>query len=166
MLLDYPARTLTIFDAGAQVDTQRAKCRKVWGARLKSYPGDTIPIVELGIGRARLPVSVDTGSNGGVELYKRALEEPEVKAALVEMGSTTETGNRGAYTAKIYKLNAPVRLGPFVLPAGQTVTLSGNSGSHETRLANVGNKLFASMQVKLLLDYRKNRIAFLGDSAP
>jgi hypothetical protein len=83
----------------------------------------------------------------------------------VETGTTTATGNRGAYSAKIYQLKAPISLGPFALPAGQTVSFGGNDGSAETRLANVGNKLLASMRVKLLLDYKKSRIAFFGDCA-
>jgi hypothetical protein len=165
VLIDYRARTVTFFDHQADVPRQVAVCRSAWRMPLRSFHGDTIPIVELRIGRARLPVSVDTGSDGNVELFQRALDESAVRAALVEAGNTTETGNRGAYTAKIYRLNAAISLGPFALPAGQTVTLTGDDGSAETRLANVGNRLLASMQVKLLLDYRESRIAFFGDCA-
>jgi hypothetical protein len=100
-----------------------------------------------------------------VEIFTKALNEPAIKAALVEAGTTTETGNRGAYTVKINQINVPISIGPFVLPAGQTVTLSDNKGTVKTRLANVGNKLLAAMQLKLLLDYRESRIAFFGDCA-
>jgi len=165
VLIDYPARTITIFDRESEVGPQLSKCRKAWRMRLRSFQGDTVPIVELRIGSARLPVGIDTGANDNVELFKKALDEPTVKAALVEAGTTKATGNRGVYTMKINQLNAPISLGPFALPAGQTVTLSSNEGAAETRLANVGNKLLASMRVKLLLDYRENRIAFFGDCA-
>jgi hypothetical protein len=46
------------------------------------------------------------------------------------------------------------------LPAGQTVTLSGNVGSAKIRLADVGNKLLANIQVKLMLDYRESLRGF------
>lgn len=165
VLIDYPTRTLTIFDRKAEVAQQVAKCRKAWRVPLRSFHGGTIPIVEMRIGSARLPVSIDTGSNGNVELFQKAIEQPTVKAALVETGTTTETGNRGAYTVKVHQLNAPISLGPFALPAGQTVTLSSTQGAAETQLANVGNKLLAGMQLKLLLDYRESRLAFFGDCA-
>jgi len=165
LLIDYPAGTITIFDRKAEPARQLLKCRKACRVPLRSFQGDTVPIVEMRIGRARLPVGIDTGANDNVELYKRALDEPTLKSALVEAGTTKATGDRGVFTMKINQLNAPVRLGPFALPAGQTVTLSSNEGSPETRLANVGNKLFASMRLKLLLDYRENQIAFFGDCA-
>lgn len=165
VLIDYPARTVTIFDSKADAARRLATCRKAWRMPLRSFPGGTIPIVELRIGAAQLPVSIDTGSNGNVDLYKRALDEPTVKAALVEAGTTTETGNRGAFTKKTYRLQAPVSLGPFALPAGQAVSITSGEGGADTRLGNVGNKLLASMRVKLLLDYRENRIAFFGDCA-
>jgi hypothetical protein len=164
VLIDYAARTVTFFDRKAEVAPQLAKCR-MWRMPLRSLQGDKMPIVELKIGSARLPVSIDTGSNGNVELFKKALDEPTIKAALVETGTTTETGNRGAYSAKVYQLKVPISVGPFLLPAGQAVTLSSTEGSAKTRLANVGDKLLASMQLKLLLDYQESRIAFFGDCA-
>lgn len=161
VLIDYQARTLTIFDQSAQVSAELAKCRKVWRTRLRPFRGDTDPVVELNIGSARLPATIDTGSDGNVELYQQALDEPRVRAALVEESSHTETGSRGAYTVKVDRLTAPISLGPFVLPAGQTVTVS----TAEDRPANVGNKLLTSMRLKLLLDYRNGQIAFMGDCA-
>jgi hypothetical protein len=55
----------------------------------------------------------------------------------------------------------PVGFGPFSLPAGQTVSLRGTTP--DGRAANVGNKLFAAMKLKLLLDYQSKRITFYGD---
>ena len=165
VLIDYQARTVTVADREADVAQPLAKCRSAWRTPLRSFKGDTIPIVELRIGNARLPVSIDTGSNGTVELYKNALDEPSIKRALIEAGTHKETGARGEYTVTVYRLNAPISLGPFVLPAGQRVTLGSNVGSANTRLANVGNGVLANMHVKLLLNYRDSRIAFFGDCA-
>ncbi len=165
VLIDYAVATVAISDREADVASQLATCRSTWRAPLRSFKGDTIPIVDLGIGNARLPVSIDTGSDSTIELFKGALDAPAVKAALVEAGTTTNTGARGEYAVKVYRLNAPIRLGPFVLPAGQKVMLTGDKGSAQTRLANVGNRLLASMHVKLLLDYRDSRIAFYGNCA-
>jgi hypothetical protein len=163
VLIDYRLRTVTIFDKNAKVAPQLGTCAKILRMPFKSIPGDKMPIVELRIGKARLPVSIDTGSNGNVELFRNALNDPSIKAALVAKGTTTETGNRGAYTAQVYELNAPLSFGPFVLPAGQAVTLSNTLGSAKTRLANVGDKLLASMQLKLLLDYRERLVGLFGD---
>jgi hypothetical protein len=161
-LIDFPAGTVTIADREADAASHLAMCRRVWRRPLRSFKGETIPIVELGIGHARLPASIDTGSNGTVEFFQHALDDPTVRAALAQTGTTKSTGARGEYVAKVYSLNAPISLGPFVLPAGQHVTLSSDTGNAKTRLANVGNSLLASMRVKLLLNYRDNRIAFFG----
>jgi hypothetical protein len=162
MLIDYAARTLSISGRETDLTSQLATCRRAWRLPLRSFKGDKIPIVELGVGKVRLPASIDTGADGTVELFQHALDVPAVKTALMKSGTHKTTGMRGEYLATIYKLNAPISLGPFVLPAGQTVTLSDAAGSAKTRMANVGNKLLAGMHLKLLLDYRDNRIAFLG----
>ena len=162
-LIDYANQTVAIADQEADFAPQLDGCSHVWRVPLRSFPGDKIPVVELEIGGTHLPVSIDTGSNGNLELYSKVLDEPAVNAALVETGSHEATGTRGGYTVKTYTLNAPIRLGPFVLQPGQAVSLSRKAGSRGTRLANVGNRLIASLGVKLLLDYRKNRIAFFGD---
>lgn len=165
VLIDYPARTITIAGRQADVAPELATCRRAWRKRLRSFKGDTIPIVGMKLADTPMPVSIDTGSNGGVELFKHALDIPAIKAALVQTGTAKQTGARGGYTAKVYRLNAPISLGPFDLPAGQRVTFSGNKGSATTRLANVGNRVFADMNIKLLLDYRGARIGFYGDCA-
>lgn len=165
VLIDYPSRTVTIFDDEAESAAQLATCRKAWLRPLRSFDGDKIPVVELKIGSVLIPVSIDTGSNGNMSLFKRALEESAVSAAMVETGSTTSVGARGAYTEKVYRMNAPISLGPFTLPAGEEVALDSKEGAADTRLANVGNQLLASMQLKLLLDYRKSRLGFFGDCA-
>ncbi len=165
VLIDYAAATLVISDRETDVASQLATCHSVWRRPLKSFKGDTIPIVDMGVGNTQLPVSIDTGSDSTVELFKGALDDPAIKAALVEAGTTTNTGARGEYSVKLYRLNAPLSLGPFVLPAGQSVMLTSDEGSAQTRLANVGNRLLAGMHVKLLLDYRDNQIGFFGDCA-
>ena len=119
VVIDYAAQTVAIADDEADVAAQLSSCRRIWRTRLRSFKGDTIPMVDLEFGKARLPTSLDTGSDGVVELYKGALDDPAVKAALVQAGTTKETGARGEYAAKVYKSNAPIRLGPFVLPAGE-----------------------------------------------
>ncbi|MDE2092166.1 MAG: retropepsin-like domain-containing protein [Gammaproteobacteria bacterium] len=165
ILINYAAATLTISDGMSDVAPQLAGCGKAWRMPLRSFPGDTIPVVEMRIGNARLPVSIDTGSNGTLELYQDALDRPGVKAALVETGTQQETGARGGYVANTYVLNTPIRLGPFQLAAGESVTLRDFPGSSHTRLANVGDKLLSDMRVQLLLDYRDNRIGFYGGCA-
>lgn len=165
VLIDYPARTLSIFDTPADAARRLAKCHKVWREPLKTLQANGMPIVQLQIGGARLPVSIDTGSDGAIDLFRSALAEPTLKAAMVETGSHTATGNRGAYTVKDYQMRAPISLGPFTLAAGGPVALTSDEGGANTRLANVGNKLFASMRLKLLLNYRENRLGFFGDCA-
>jgi len=163
VLIDYATRTLMVSDGKTDLAARLAACRTAWRIPLRSLKGDKIPIVDLGIGNARMPFGLDTGSDGEVELFKQALDEPIVKAALVEAGTTKNTGTRGVYTSKVYKLNAPISLGPFALPAGQSVTLSNDEGSAQARFGNVGNRLLTGMHLKLLLNYRDSQIGFFAE---
>ncbi|HTQ14837.1 MAG TPA: aspartyl protease family protein [Rhizomicrobium sp.] len=165
VVIDYPARRLTVGDSRAEVAAQIATCRRAWQMPLKSFKGDFIPIVDLRIGSALMPAGIDTGSDSAVDLFQNALKEPAVKAALTVAGTHRITGNRGESVATIYRVNAPVALGPFAVPAGARAAVNGNPGSIDTRLANAGNPLLAAMRLKLLLDYRDRRIGFFGDCA-
>ena len=52
--------------------------------------------------------------------------------------------------------------GPFTLPPGQPADLRATAGSPDTRLANIGNKLFAALKLKMLLDYKARQMTFYG----
>ncbi|HEX4861581.1 MAG TPA: hypothetical protein VFV07_10120 [Rhizomicrobium sp.] len=54
-------------------------------------------------------------------------------------------------------------IGPFALPAGQTVSVMPGKGLPGNRVANVGNGLFAALKLRLLFDYPNKRVVFLGD---
>ena len=167
VLIDYPDRTLELLDQSSDAASAVQTCRKRWSTALQSFEGDSIPVIrDFKFGGASAPISLDTGSNGGISLYQGALDLPGLRAALAEHGDAAYAGARGGATAKSYVLNEPVGFGPFTLPAGQIVTLRNDLGSSDTRLANVGNKLFAAMNLKILLDYRARQMTFYGDCQP
>lgn len=164
VLIDYGANRLTIVDSLAEAASATKSCRTHWSTPIRSFKDDSIPVIaKFRIGRATAPISLDTGSNGGIALYQGALDLPGVRAALTEQGAASFSGARGVGSAKTYVLNAPVGFGPFSLPAGQAVTVHDEMGSSDTRLANIGNKLFAAMKLQILLDYRRHKITFYGD---
>jgi len=164
VLIDYANRTLGILDRPADAIPAVRTCRKRWNVPLRSFEGDSIPVIPgFRFGSASASISLDTGSNGGIALYQAALDLPGLRAALAEKGETSSTGARGDMKSKTYMLNMPVGFGPFTLPAGEIVTLRAVQGSSDTRLANIGNKLFAAMKLKMLLDYRTRQMTFYGD---
>ena len=164
VLIDYGHRTLGILDRPADATPTVRQCRKRWSVALRGFTDDNIPLIpDFRLGAATAPISLDTGSNGGIALYQGALDLPGVRAALAEKGETSFTGARGKGKSKVYALGLPVGFGPFTLPAGQIVNVRGDKGSADTRLANVGNKLFAAMKLKMLLDYRARLMTFYGD---
>ncbi len=164
VLIDYPRSTVSLLDAPSDAWPMLRGCHTHYVLPLRSYDGDTIPIIaDFRLGAARTPISLDTGSNGGIALYQGALALPGVRAALTEKGETGLTGARGDSTSKIYALDAEVGFGPFSLPPGQIVTVRRAPGSADTRLANIGNKLFAAMKLKMLLNYPANTMVFYGD---
>lgn len=163
VLIDYDATALTFFDSAAEAQPVVAACKQRFTIPLEGYPDDTIPRVrDFHIGPATGSISLDTGSNSGVNLYQSALALPGLKDALTEAGDAVFAGARGQGQARKYVLNAPVAFGPFTLPAGQIVTLRDSPGSDD-RIANVGNQLFAAMNLKILFDYPGRTVTFLGD---
>ena len=81
----------------------------------------------------------------------------------MENGQKAYQGARGVGHAKTYVLKEAVGFGPFSLPTGQTVSVYPGAGSADTRLANIGNQLFAQMKLKILFNYRTRLMTFYGD---
>ncbi len=164
VLIDYLHSRLSILARAADAVPFVQRCRTHYSVALRSFEGDQIPVIpEFRFGAATAPISLDTGSNKGITLYQGAFALPGLRDALSEKGEIRTTGARGDTTMKTYVLNAPVGFGPFHLPAGQLVTASATAGSADTRLANIGNRLFAALKLKMLLDYRARQMTFYGD---
>jgi hypothetical protein len=124
---------------------------------------DNTPIIpNFRFGSSTGPITLDTGSNGGISLFDRALETPNVKAALVERGEIEHAGARGAAKSKTYLFGAPVGFGPFSLPAGQGVDRLKAESPDDKRFANIGNRLFADLKLTILLNYRAKNVSFYG----
>jgi hypothetical protein len=165
MLIDYAGRRLDISEgsSGAANPAGACGCGARWTMPLTFLDDDNTPVIAtFRLGDASGPATLDTGSNGAITLFPRALDLPGVRAALVEKGEVTHTGLRGDVKSKTYSLKAPVGFGPFTLPAGQIVKLGKPAGESDTRMANVGDRLFAAMKLEILLDYSARRITFFG----
>ncbi len=161
VLIDYPRQTVGILAAPADATTVQS-CRTHWTTPLRTV--DSFPVIRnFHFGAATGPLTMDTGSNGGISLYQSALKLKGIRAALSEKSSVIFGGARGEGTAKTYTLNAAVGFGPFVLPKGTVVTLRKEEGSKTTRVANGGNALFAALKLKMLLNYRDRSMTFYGD---
>jgi hypothetical protein len=163
VLIDYAGSTLGILDAPADAAPAVSRCARHWSIALQTLPDDNIPIIpDFRFGSAKAPISLDTGSNGGISLFPKALELPGLHGALVEKGKTIYAGARGEASTNTYVLREPVGFGPFTLPPGQLVTLRPAQDAGNTRAANIGNKLFAAMKLKILLDYKSRAVTFYG----
>lgn len=163
VLIDYTHTTLSILDRPADATSAVQACRKRWTIPLHGFPDDAIPAIpDFRFGKATGTISLDTGSNGGITLYQAALDLSGLRAALKETGESTATGARGGTTVKTDTLNEATGFGPFTLGAGQAVALSKAPGA-AIRVANIGNRYFAAMGLKMLLDYKNRMMTFYGN---
>jgi hypothetical protein len=163
VLIDYAGQTAAILDRSSDSEPKVRHCRVRWSTPLTFLAGDNTPIIpEFRFGPASGPISLDTGSNGGISLFDRAFDSPRVSAALLAKGEVEHTGARGDDKSKTYSFEAPVGFGPFSLPAGQIVNRVKAESKDDPRFANVGNQLFAAMGLKLLLNYRDRSVTFYG----
>jgi hypothetical protein len=162
VLIDYPARAVEILDRTADADPVTRSCRTRWATDLRLLPGANWPTFSaFHLGRATAPVTLDTGSNGLLTLYPGARELPGARAALVQKGQTSAVGFGGKSVRPIFVFRAPIGFGPFALPPGTQVSL--DTAGFDGVAANAGNKLFAALKLRMLLDYRAHRMAFFGD---
>jgi hypothetical protein len=163
VLIDYPNRRVVLLDEPGELQPLIGGCRHRWNLALQTF-GDNWPIIpRFRFGSSAGPVSLDTGSNGGISLFARGLRLRGVHAALVEQGEVEHSGFRGTEKSKTYVLKEDVGFGPFRLPAGLVVKLAKAADASDRRAANVGNELFAAMNLKIFLDYPAKKIRFYGD---
>ena len=163
-LIDYPNRTVTIWDQTDARPAQIRLCKRHFSEPMRFLKDENWPLItNFRFGAAKAPVSLDTGANGDIWLLQAALAVPGLKSALVPKGTTSSAGFRGSAQWKSYSLNEPIGFGPFELPPGQMVTVRDEKGSLDSRVANVGNRQFAALKVKMLLDYSGHQLAFYGD---
>jgi hypothetical protein len=163
VLINYAAQRVWILDRAADAGPVVGLCRIRWSTPMQFLDHDNTPIIpNFRFGSSTGPITLDTGSNGGISLFDRALETPNVKAALVERGEIEHAGARGAAKSKTYLFGAPVGFGPFSLPAGQGVDRLKAESPDDKRFANIGNRLFADLKLTILLNYRAKNVSFYG----
>jgi len=162
VLIAYPAHTLALLDRVGDAAPLTRSCRSRWNAPLQLLEGENWPVLpQFRIGKATFAATLDTGSSGSVTLYPGVLDLPGVRAALTRKGEASSAGFRGSSALVEYAVNAPMGFGPFRLPPGGNATL--RDVKTPGVLANVGNKLFAALKLKMLLDYRGKTMTFFGD---
>ena len=163
VLINYTAQRVWILDRAADAGPVVGLCRTRWSTPMQFLDHDNTPIIpDFRFASSSGPITLDTGSNGGISLFDRALESPDIKAALVEQGEIEHAGARGAAKSKTYLFKAPVGFGPFSLPAGQGVDRLKAESPDDKRFANVGNRLFADLKLTILLNYRAKKLTFYG----
>jgi Aspartyl protease len=163
VLISYARQRIWILNRAADVGPVVRLCRTHWNTAMQFLDHDNTPIIpNFRFGSSSGPITLDTGSNGGISLFDRAFESRDVKAALIEQGETEHSGARGVAKSKTYSFNAPVGFGPFSLPAGQGVVRLKAESPDDKRFANIGNRLFADMKLTILLNYRAKRLTFYG----
>lgn len=161
VLIDYPARRLVLLDDPRGAAALVRPCRVRWQAPLRIVDGFPI-LPRFRFGGVAAPVSLDTGSTGFVGLFESGVALPGMAAALHPAGAVTRTGARGQARSAAYRFDAPLGFGPFALPPGVAMTRYAEQGSRTTRVANVGNRLFDAMRLRMLLDYPGRTMRFFG----
>jgi hypothetical protein len=162
VLIDYIAQQLAILDSSSEARATVRTCRTRWRIPLKTF--ESYPVIPgFRLGEARGPVTLDTGSSGGIALFEGALDLPGIRHSLVRQGASIRRGARGESKVENFILSQPVGFGPFTLPAGQLVFVHKQQGSMVERIANVGNTVLAAFKIKMLLDYRSRIMSFYGD---
>lgn len=163
ILIDYPGRMLYLLARPSEAKSATRSCHTRWSTPMQLLEGENWPLIpRLRLGEAVVSATLDTGSSGSVTLYEGALEMPGVRSALAEKGEIKSGGFLGEEKNKEYVFSKPVSFGRFELAPGAALALRNVKGS-PSNMANLGNKFFASMGLKMMLDYRHRSMSFFGD---
>ena len=163
VLIDYPSRTLTIRAGGSGRDLA-PHCRRRYDIPFTSNDNDQFPVVRsFRFGGVEAPVTLDTGSSRMIGFYRSASEIPAIRNALVVKDTAGGSSFGGSYTTRNAILTIPFGIGPFVLPAGQEVSVMPGNGVPGKRIANAGNGFLAALKAKLLIDYPNKRLVLFSD---
>jgi hypothetical protein len=164
VLIDYVTDRLAILDSPADARSWVRTCRARWRIPLRTFEFGSYPVIPgFRFGESTGPVTLDTGSNGGIGLFPAGLDLAGVRDSLVDQGATIRRGARGDSKVETFILKTPVGFGPFALPAGEHVFVRKQEDASPGRVANIGNALLAEMRLEVLLDYRKHAMTFYGD---
>jgi Aspartyl protease len=163
VLIDYRNKTVLLLNRVTEATPTIRSCRRHLNLPFQTLTDDNWPIIpKFRFGTVSGPVTIDTGSNGGIGLFERALALPGLRPSLIEIGEEEHAGFRGTEKSKAYTLNESVGFGPFTLPPGQAVKV-GKTSATDQRVANIGNRLFAAMNLKVLLNYPAKQLRFYGN---
>lgn len=154
------------FDGSAShpVDAAMKHCKLHYATPLGfANADDRIPVLpDFRFGDAKARISLDTGSSRGISLFPAGLDLMGVRDAIVHTGKVNGVGARGGFTGDRGQLQLSVGVGDFTHVAGSEVTLMPDQ-SKPGIAANLGNPIFADMQVKLVIDYPGKKLAIYGD---
>jgi hypothetical protein len=164
VLIDYPAATLTILSGAKEADALTRSCRKHTSLPLVFLGDIPWPVIsQFRIGAVTAPVTLDTGSSREIGFFQTASQVKGIRDALNVTGTDVGTAIGGKITSRAAILRVPVGFGPFVLPAGEKVSLLPTNGKSDKVVANLGNAALAKLTPKLLLDYAGKTVGFYGD---
>jgi len=163
VLIDYPSHTLTIRPERPDL---APRCRQRYDIPFTSNDNDQFPVIRnFRFGGVEAPVTLDTGSNRMIGLYRATAKIAAIRNALVVKDVSGGSSFGGSYTTRNATLKIPFGIGPFMLPGGQDVSVMPGDGIPGKRVANVGNGFLAAVKAKLLIDYPNKRLALFGDCA-
>ncbi|MHB8446724.1 MAG: retropepsin-like aspartic protease [Gammaproteobacteria bacterium] len=164
IVIDYPASTVALYTGSHPVDAAMKHCKLHYATPLGfANADDRIPVLpDFRFGDAKARISLDTGSSRGISLFPAGLDLMGVRDAIVHTGKVNGVGARGGFTGDRGQLQLSVGVGDFTHVAGSEVTLMPDQ-SKPGIAANLGNPIFADMQVKLVIDYPGKKLAIYGD---
>ncbi len=163
VLIDYAAKQVSILDQASDAAAATKRCAKHFSTPMRFLKGESWPLIaDFRLGAGFAPVTLDTGSNDTLSLYQGALDLNGLRAVLRKESQASSTGLRGSALLTKYRIDAPIGIGPLVLPAAEKMTLRDEKGSAATRFGNLGNALLARLTPVMLLDYRDREMIFYG----
>jgi hypothetical protein len=107
-------------------------------------PDDILPLMQVNVGGRSLTASMDTGSNGGLEVFASAVAGTELESAVAGWEASVSEGARGPRETR--RGTWPVvTVGPFALENVRGAVASRDPDA--SRQANAGNALFENFVV-------------------
>ncbi len=157
VLIDYPARLITLFDGAAQEPRQ---CAAAYRFPLQFLsPEDRLIIVPgFSLGGVELPAFIDTGSSNGLRIDVNEPAVAPLLSSLPEGQQGSAVGARGEASQRTASLDMSVSLGDLSLRDPDVAMVRGASMA-----VGIGNRFFEALGAALLVDIPGGSVAIFQD---
>jgi len=159
-LIDYKLGQFVILPSAAAAAPLTRSC-SARSVQPQAQPSAIPRIANFKVGARTGTALVDTGQGAAISIFDKAIQ-PAIAEAVRAASSDQRTGARGGITIKRFASPVPIGFAAFNLKGADAAVVEGRPQLAGIDFANIGNNFFKAQGMKLLLDYKAQKVTYFG----